>query len=51
MTVKELKEELNKYDDNLIVEVPMTMRNQYCAGLVAEANKVWSRGDRLYIED
>lgn len=51
MTVKELKEELDKYDDNLIVYVPMTMRNKYCAGLVGEAKTVISRGESLYIED
>lgn len=51
MTVKELKEELDKYDDSLIVYVPMTMRNKYCEGLVGEVKTVSSRGERLYLED
>lgn len=51
MTVKELKEELNKYDDNLVVYVPMRMRNQYCAGLIGEAKRVICSGGIVDIED
>ena len=53
MTVKELKEELEKYSEDLVIYVPMTARNKYCIGLVAEATRVrlCYGGERLYIED
>ncbi len=53
MTVKELKEELEKYSEDLVIYVPKTARNQYCMGLVAEAIRVrlCYSGERLYIED
>lgn len=51
MTVKELKEELEKYSEDLVIYVPKTARNKYCIGLVAEAIRVCHSGERLYIED
>ena len=48
MTVKELKEELNKYDDNLIVYVPRMGCNM---ALIAEARSVRCSGGRLCIKD
>lgn len=48
MTVKELKKELDKLPDNLIVYVPKTGCSM---ALVAEAIKVGSRNNKVYIED
>lgn len=48
MTIKELKKELDKFPDDLIVYVPKTGCSM---ALVAEAIKVESRNNKVYIED
>lgn len=48
MTVKELRERLEQFDDNFIVYVPKTGCSM---ALVAEAIKVESRNNKVYIED